>query len=275
MNSIKLASTIETVSSENVMSVFKSILVGIDLSQRDGPDSSRFSLPVEEAIKHGLWLAEKASASVTFFAALDITEDTLHSPKVDESSLATELHRSGQRALDQLVDSAKKQGLTANSKLASGEASIEIIREVEQSGHDVVIVGTRNLGGLRRLLFGSTAMRLFHNCPCPVWVTRPELKPVPHNILVTSDFRPVSEITVKLGLAIGELSGAKVHLLHAVDFLIDRRWSLGLQPTDMDDYHAAREGGSTRATGRPVGSSSRRTAESHSGVTRRRGGEHL
>jgi nucleotide-binding universal stress UspA family protein len=27
--------------------------------------------------------------------------------------------------------------------------------------------------GLRRLLFGSTAKRLLHNCPCPVWVTRP------------------------------------------------------------------------------------------------------
>ena len=81
-------------------------------------------------------------------------------------------------------------------------------------------------------------MRLLHNCPCPVWVTRPELRPLPHNILVTSDFSPVSEITVKLGLAIGELSCATVHVLHAVDYLIDRRWSVGLKYTNMDLYHA-------------------------------------
>ena len=220
------------------MSVFKSVLVGIDLLQTDGLDSSSFSLPVEEAIRHGLWLAEKASASVTFFAALDIPEDTLHSAEADESCLASQLHRSGQRALDHLVDSAKMRGLTANAKLVSGNAWIEIIREVEQSGHDVVIVGTRNVRGLRRFLFGSTAMRLLHNCPCPVWVTRPESKPVPHNILVTSDFSPVSEITLKLGLAIGELSGAKVHVLHAVDYLLDRLWSVGLLHANTEVYHA-------------------------------------
>ena len=155
-----------------------------------------------------------------------------------EFCLASYLHRSGRQALDHLVDVAKKRGLAATAKLVSGEGWTEIIREVEQSGHDVVIVGTRNAGVLRRLLFGSTAMRLLHNCPCPVWVTRPELRPLPHNILVTSDFSPVSEITVKLGLAIGELSCATVHVLHAVDYLIDRRWSVGLKYTNMDLYHA-------------------------------------
>jgi universal stress protein E len=121
--------------------------------------------------------------------------------------------------------------------LVSGEGWVEIIREVERAGHDVVIVGTRNVGALQRFLFGSTAMRLLHNCPCPVWVTRPEPRPVPHNILITSDFSPVSEITVKLGLAVGELSGAKVNLLHAVDYPLDRLWSSGLLDTNTQIYH--------------------------------------
>ena len=178
------------------------------------------------------------SASLTFFAALDIPEDELRSLEAGEFCLASYLHRSGRQALDHIVDFAKKRGLAATAKLVSGEGWIEIIREVEQSGHDVVIVGTRNVGALRRLLFGSTAMRLLHNCPCPVWVTPPELRPFPHNILVTSDFSPVSEITVKLGLTIGQLSGATVHVLHAVDYLIDRLWSVGLMYTNMDLYHA-------------------------------------
>ncbi|HEY4310886.1 MAG TPA: universal stress protein [Pirellulales bacterium] len=220
------------------MSVFNSVLVGIDLLQEDGHDASRFSLPVEEAIKHALWLAEKTTASVTFFAVLNDAEDTLPSPKADDSCLTSQLHRSGQQALDRLVDSATKRGLIANAKLVSGEAWVEIIREVEQSGHDVVIVGTRNVRGLRRLLFGSTATRLLHNCPCPVWVTRPESKPIPHKILITSDFSPVSDITVKLGLAIGELSGAKVSVLHSVDYLLDRRYSVGLLHTNTEAYHA-------------------------------------
>lgn len=219
------------------MSVFKSVLVGIDLLQAESLGSTKFSAPVEEAIKHGLWLAEKASASVTFFAAVDVPVDKLYSLEADESHVASEIQRSGQRALDHLVDSAKKRGLTANAKLVTGEGWIEIIREVEQGRHDVVIVGTRNVGTVQRFLFGSTAMRLLHNCPCAVWVTRPEPRPMPNNILVTSDFSPVSDITVKLGLAVGELSGAKVNLLHAVDYLLDRLWSTGLLHTNTEAYH--------------------------------------
>ena len=217
------------------MSIFKNVLVGIDLLQADGPGSTRFSPPVEEAIKHGLWLAERASAGVTFFAAVDVPEDELY--PLDESHVANQLEQSGGRVLDHLVDSAQKRGLTADGKLVSGEGWIEIIREVERGGHDVVIVGTRNVGAVQRFLFGSTAMRLLHNCPCPVWVTRPEPRPVPHNILVTSDFTPVSDIALRLALAVGQLSGAKVHLLNSVDYVLDRLWSTGLLVTNTEAYH--------------------------------------
>lgn len=220
------------------MTVFNSVLVGIDLMQTDGLDSSGFSRPVAEAIKHGFWLAEKASARVTFFAAVDMPEKKLHSLEADKTDAASQHLRSGLRALDHLVDSAKKRGLTADAKLVSGQGWVEITREVQKSLHDVVIVGTRNVGALRRLLFGSTAMHLLHSCPCPVWVARPEHRPFPHNILVTSDFSPVSESAVKLGLAIGELCGAKINLLHAVDYEIDRLWSVGLLHCNTEQYHA-------------------------------------
>lgn len=220
------------------MSVFNRVLVGVDLLQVDSPGSISFSLPVEAAIKHGIWLAEKASASITFFAVLDMVEDWFHSLQSERFPGAISLHRSGQQTLDSLVESARQRGLKANAKLVSGEAWIEMIREVEQCGQDVVIVGQRNAGTLHRFLFGGTAMRLLHNCPCPVWVTRPELRPFPQNILITSDLSPVSDITVKLGLAMGEFSGTKVHLLHAVDYLLDRRYSVGLLHTNREHYHA-------------------------------------
>ena len=118
------------------MSIFKSVLVGIDLLQTDSLDSRSFSPPVEEAIKHGLWLAERASASVTFFAAVDVPGNELHPLEAYESHVVSQLERSGRRALDRLVDSARKRGLNAHSRLVSGRAWNEIICEVEQSGHE-------------------------------------------------------------------------------------------------------------------------------------------
>lgn len=219
------------------MSLFQNVLVGIDLLQADRAGSTSFSPPVEEAIKHGLWLAEKASASVTFFAAVDLPEDDLYSLEGAETHVVSQLERTGKRALDHLVDRAKERGLSADRKLVSGEGWVEITREVMHGGHDVAIVGTRNVGALQRFLFGSTAMKLLHNCPCPVWVTRPEPRPVPHNILVASDLSPVTEKALRLGLEIGRLSGAKVNLLHAVDYPLDRLWSTGLLDSSTQIYH--------------------------------------
>ncbi|HET6884157.1 MAG TPA: universal stress protein [Pirellulales bacterium] len=219
------------------MSQFSNVLVGIDLLQADSLGSTNFSPPVEEAIKHGLWLAEKAAASVTFFAAVEMPEGDLFSLEFDESAVAHEIRRAGQHALDHLVDRAKKQGLAADSKLVCGEGWVELIREVLHGGHDLVIVGTRNVGAVQRFLFGSTAMRLLHNCPCPVWVTRPEPHSLPTKILVASDFSEVSDTVLRLGLEIGKLSGATVNLVHAVDYPLDRLWSTGLMDTSTVIYH--------------------------------------
>lgn len=219
------------------MSQFKNVLVGIDLLQADSIGSTSFSPPVEEAIKHGLWLAEKASASVTFFAAVDMPEDDFYSLAADEGRVAGQIHRSGQRALDHLVERAKERGLSADAKLVLGEGWVEIIHEVQHGGHDLVLVGTRNVGAIQRFLFGSTAMRLLHNCPCPVWVTRPEPHPMPKNILVASDFSAVTEDALRLAMEIGKLTCARVNLLHAVDYPLDRLWSTGLLDTSTQIYH--------------------------------------
>lgn len=219
------------------MSQFKNVLVGIDLLQADSLGSTNFSPPVEEAIRHGLWLAEKASASVTFFAAVEVPDDELFSLAGDESRVASEIQSAGRRALDQLVKQAKQRGIEADGKLVCGEGWIELTCEVLRGGHDLVLIGTRNAGAVQRFLFGSTAMRLLHNCPCPVWVTRPEPQPMPANVLVASDFSEVSDDALRLTLEVGRLSGASVHLLHAVDYPLDRLWSTGLMDTTTQMYH--------------------------------------
>ncbi|HVA48766.1 MAG TPA: universal stress protein [Pirellulales bacterium] len=219
------------------MAPFQKVLVGVDLLQADGVGSSNFSPPVAEAIKHGLWLAETSAASVTFFAAVDLPEATIVSLGGDASRVTGQLRKSGGRALDHLVHEAKARGLTADSRLVSGEGWVELTREVERGQYDVVIVGTRNVGAVERFLFGSTAMKLLHNCPCPVWITRPEPHPLPTSILVASDLSEVAENALRLGLALGALTGAKVNLLHAVDYPLDRLWSTGLLDTSAQIYH--------------------------------------
>lgn len=59
-----------------------------------------------------------------------------------------------------------------STKILHGRPFVELIREVEDQGCDLLI---RNASGSKNshLFFGSLDMRLMRNCPCPVWIVKP------------------------------------------------------------------------------------------------------
>jgi universal stress protein E len=56
----------------------------------------------------------------------------------------------------------------------------------------------------------------------PVWVTLPDSAIAVSNILVASDLHAVSEIALRAGAALASATGAKLRLLHAVEYPLDR-----------------------------------------------------
>jgi nucleotide-binding universal stress UspA family protein len=58
--------------------------------------------------------------------------------------------------------------------LMSGRADEEIIVRAEQVGADLVVVGSRGLGGIRRALMGSVSDSVVRHAHCPVLVVRRE-----------------------------------------------------------------------------------------------------
>lgn len=219
------------------MQQFRNILVGIDLSHADHLAASELNPPTLQAVSRAIELAQKMSAELTFISAMDVsahTQELLHgeyeqvSQNVEDESL---------KVLDELVARAKNANVTAKSKFAFGQAWEEITRQVLREKHDLVIVGTRNLGRAGRVLFGSTGMKLLRNCPCPVWVIRPDETPEEFQILVASDFSEVSQSALELAINGAQMNDAKVHLLHALDTHVGQRlWLTGLPDDDVKDF---------------------------------------
>jgi universal stress protein E len=223
------------------MQRFDNIVVGIDIAQLKRPDVPSFSPPIEEAIRQGLWLAHQTSGGLTFLSVLDVSEHSLDEPDHHaHATIISELERVALRVLDDLVLRAQQQGVDARRILRFGKGWVEMIRQVIEDEHDLAIVGTRDQT-VRRLLFGSTAMKLLRKCPCAVWVTKPptELKPGASRIAVASDLTAVSTLALEAGLRIGKLSGAVVHLVHSVDFPLDRWWASSLSDKPSEGYHAS------------------------------------
>jgi universal stress protein E len=202
------------------------ILVGVDLLEsRQG----NLSLPVDEAVKQASWLAHRLSSEIQFLAALELpTGGDIYSPVTDSERVVGEVEASARESLKKLVERTVQRGVRATSKFVVGQGWIELTREAVRGQYDLVVVGTRDVGAVRRALFGSTAMKLLHNCPRPVWVAKPGPHARPTNLLVASDLSEVSDDALRLALRIAVSAEAKLHLVHVMEYPYARLWEAGL-----------------------------------------------
>lgn len=66
-----------------------------------------------------------------------------------------------------------QQHVEARTRLRYGHAATEIVREAEEGGYDLAIVGAgQERNPVKRLLHGSTMVRVVEHAPCPVIVTK-------------------------------------------------------------------------------------------------------
>jgi nucleotide-binding universal stress UspA family protein len=87
--------------------------------------------------------------------------------------------------LETLIDPYREQ-IPINTKVLNGTCFLEIIRQVLIDGHDLVIKAPENLTWLDRLL-GSDDMNLLRECPCPVWLVKPQTEKSYGRILAAVD----------------------------------------------------------------------------------------
>lgn len=216
---------------------FRRILVGVDLSHADRLAAAELNPPTQEAVRRAVWLAGQLSAELTFFASLDISAHTRELLEERFEETTQNVESEAHAVLDELVQRAKQDGVAAHARLTFGPPWLEITKDVLREGHDLVVVGTRDLGTAGRWLFGSTGMKLLRNCPCPVWVTKPDPNWDDVNMLVASDLEEASQNVLNVAVGGGQLADAKVHVLHALDLTIDRRmFHTGLPEAQVQEF---------------------------------------
>src|SRR5262249_58085166 len=90
--------------------------------------------------------------------------------------------------------------------------------------------------GLRRMLFGSTSVKLLRRCPCPVWVVKPGHGGGRLTALVATALRPGAS-ALRRGVAVGSQMRQPVHVLHVVEYPLDYLWGTAHPDRDTTAYH--------------------------------------
>jgi nucleotide-binding universal stress UspA family protein len=65
-------------------------------------------------------------------------------------------------------------GTVAGAHLRMGAVALEIVALAEELGADLIVMGSRGLGGVRRVLMGSVSDSVVRHAHCPVMIVRPE-----------------------------------------------------------------------------------------------------
>src|SRR5918997_577383 len=128
-----------------------------------------------------------------------------------------ELRRQGQETLDEQVKKIEESGGTVTqAHLRGGRTSEEIVGLSEELGAGLLVVGSRGLGAMQRILIGSHSEEIVHHAHVPVLVVRRgDAAWPPERVIVGEDFSDDARKAGELGASIAGLYEAEVVLIYA------------------------------------------------------------
>ena len=122
-----------------------------------------------------------------------------------------EFAKQGQRILDEQVDRIGQMGgEVADARLCVGSPVDQILCRAEASEADLIVVGRRGLGGVKRLLMGSVSEGVVRRARCPVLVVCGDgnIWP-PERVVIADDGSEDARKAGELAAGIGGLFGAE------------------------------------------------------------------
>lgn len=199
------------------MSQYSSILVGVDLHHADRAVSKELGPEARAAVEQALELAAHSGGTVTFCSVLEISSQTASLIERDHENLLKTVEDFASEMLDAEVSAANQRGIPADKSIRCGKAWQELVNEVAENRHHLIVIGTRPRDVATRLLFGSTAQKILRLATCPVWIVKPaEVREI-REIAVATDLGELSLPILQAGIAAARAWNARLYVLHVLE----------------------------------------------------------
>ncbi|WP_062237462.1 universal stress protein [Fictibacillus sp. FJAT-27399] len=137
----------------------------------------------KQALEYGIELANSMGSELTLAHVLNEPAYPLYgegySMAAYQDSIEQEVRQAatlekshGEELLAQASDAVPKDFINVKTELLEGEAARSICAYASTNNIDLIIMGSRGLSGLKRLVLGSVSQRVLSEANCPVLVTK-------------------------------------------------------------------------------------------------------
>jgi nucleotide-binding universal stress UspA family protein len=140
----------------------------------DGSDNAK------RAVEGAIQIAKRSDAQlIVLSVAMELVPPVyspigVDVPTVDYSAFLRRAEADAKSIADAAAKSAQEQSVNTRAVVLRSITSIAeaVIEEAKKENVNLIIVGTRGLGGFKRLLLGSVSSAIIEHAPCSVLVVR-------------------------------------------------------------------------------------------------------
>ncbi len=143
--------------------MYKKVLIPLD-----GSDLAESALAQVRGLAEGGCVGEVVLLSVIDIPSLYLAEG------VDFNALKNDQFNKFQKYLVELQAKLSAKGIKVKTEILEGRAAQAIVDYAGQNSVDLIVIATHGYTGMKKLMFGSVALRVLHESPAPVLLIRPE-----------------------------------------------------------------------------------------------------
>lgn len=141
--------------------MFNRILVAIDGSAMS-----------KKALKSAIQFGKERYSSIGVIHVernLQIPEG-MTNESIDE--LYSTMREEGNEVINYAVLMAEEEGIEVNPQLVFGDPAFQIVKKAKEGNYQLIIMGSRGLGGIKGLMLGSVSQKVSHLSHCPVLIIK-------------------------------------------------------------------------------------------------------
>jgi nucleotide-binding universal stress UspA family protein len=132
------------------------------------------------------------------------------------------VYEKAQASLDNLVQAARRAGVTCEATIAGGVAEVAIPEIITSREPDLIVLGTNAPHGFERLVFGSTAEAVLRRASCPVLTVGPQAAGSAKTagaegpVVFATDFHLTTTDAIRYAASFCKMMESPLHCLHVL-----------------------------------------------------------